>query len=166
MGRDVETYGNDFLKKLAFEQVRANLRYFPRHNINLHEFARHVNDVENEMGVRRSSGWTPEESKDVSHASRGGGRGGRGGRSGRGGRGGGRGGGASGSGPKMSHSQKTDLWGLDRSVCWHCFTSHPSTNKPCADASCVFCHAKGHLSIRCPTAPTSLEAFKKSVKTP
>ena len=162
MGRDVETYGNDYLKKLAFEQVRANVRYFPRHNIKLHEFARHVNDVENEMGVRRSSGWTPEESTDISHVSRGGGRG----RGGRGGRGrGGRGGGVTGFDPTSYH-QKTDLWGLERSICWHCFAEHSLTDKPCANDLCVFCDTKGHLSIRCSSAPTSLEAFEEAMKTP
>ena len=33
---------------------------FFRHSITLHEFARHVNDVENEMGVRGSPGWVSD----------------------------------------------------------------------------------------------------------
>ena len=61
----------------------------------------------------------------------------------------------------LSHQAKTDLWGLDRSVCWKCFRQHSTTDKPCKDDGCFFCKAANHLSIRCKDAPTSKEAFQK-----
>ena len=44
-------------------------------SITLHEFARHVNDVENEMDVRGSPGWVSDHD-DIDHMNRGGGHGG------------------------------------------------------------------------------------------
>ena len=142
MNRDVEQYWDDFLDKLAFPQVRKEVRFWSREGHTVQNLASHVNSVENEMGVRRSPAWHLDNQVYAVNS----------GDEGRGSR----------SDKALSHRAKTDLWKLDSRVCWHCFKIHSTTDKPCRDATCLFCSGD-HLSVKCWEAPTTYEAFKEKI---
>ena len=164
LNRNVEEYWGDYIQKLAHSQVKAQVRFVEKKGRTVQDLASYTNEVENSLNVHKNKGWDSfdssskdEDDPDCYEISRGGKSGGRGGR---GGRGGGRSG-ASESPKNLSYQGKTDLWGLERSVCWRCFRVHSTTDKPCVNDPCLFCKASDHLSIRCHDAPTSKEAFEE-----
>ena len=57
LNRNVEEYWEDFIKKLAFAQVKAQVRFVEKKGKTVQDLASYTNEVENSLGVRKHNGW-------------------------------------------------------------------------------------------------------------
>ena len=162
MNRNPHDYWDDYMRKLCHPAVYEKVRYDSKDGKSLHDLAKHVNEVENEMGVRASAAWRAEHGGVNVNETKAKGKG-----KGKKGKSRDKDGSEAGAGrqkgPKLSNKEKTDLWGLPARVCWHCFQEHGTTDKPCKGAPCLFCSGTNHASIRCHFSPATKEAFQKIV---
>ena len=148
------------LDKLLFPEVVSHVRYQPRSGRTLQHLAMHCNELENEMGCRKSYLLA-----------------------------GGKGKGLNVSATSSHHRQKdsgdqrwnesalhdadwvsasfarADTYGLKANTCWHCFGSHSvSENDECHQRPCLFCRKTGHKSFYCFSAPSTKEDFEAALK--
>ena len=57
LGRNVEEYWNEYIQKLAFPEVKKQVRFVEKKGRTVQDLASYVNEVENSLGVRKSNGW-------------------------------------------------------------------------------------------------------------
>ena len=145
MKRNIEEYHDDFLNKLRYHKVKNWVRYYPRKGRDLHDIAAHCNEIEGSLGLHKSGvdeDSDADEDGECEHGEYGSHLG------------------SGGHGAMALSFTRADQWCLEEGCCWHCFQQHSRSDGTCKDGPCIFCGKKGHLSIKCYSAPEGKEAFK------
>ena len=162
MKRNIEEYHDDFLDKLLYPEVVKYVRFQPRSGRTLQFLAMHCNEVESELGCRKSGAvsqtFAQEDGrsdvlaasfrhvqKDSDTARQ-------------------CGYGYRGTDRVPSAFARADIWELQAGTCWHCFSAHPlSENDECHQKPCLFCKRTGHKSFYCFDAPATKDEFQTAL---